>query len=60
MSCTTSSYIQLHASWSFCFNNIKVQIVSGLRITWCKEIVSQPPENIRLTAKAKPKWNEPH
>ena len=37
-----------------CLTSIKVQIVSGLRLAWRSDMVSQPPVNILSTATADP------
>jgi len=35
---------------NFLFTNMRIQMVSGLRLAWRREMVSQPPEKICSTA----------
>ena len=50
-------YFCLRARINLCFTNMSVQIISGLRLTWQRDIVSCPPEKICSMATADPEKN---
>lgn len=50
-------YFFSRARINFRFTNIRILIVSGLRLARRREIVSRPPEKIRSTATADPEKN---